>query len=331
MPITKATQNVINPSITTLDTDQTINSQKIFRRAYTTTSSSSVTVTELGTRTFIVNDSNLAWRTGDDIYAKYEPFGIVMSGTVQSYNPATNTIIIDVTSASTESGGPYSPWTISSSSTLLLPKGVLFQGNIVPAFQALDLGGNVNFNVNGDSGLISTSVGITRTTENASQLNPMQVHRTEIWGQNWAFATPNQQVILDLGQLSGFDMGGYEAWVSVSFNSFNSSTSLRTYDIGQYTDVFVVRIIETSVNNFGYQVNAVASNTLFPIFTTAGRAVSAGGWSASRYPVAFRAIQGTPTSNGSLTLEIKGHATEDAFPVSYTSEISVVLTKTTIP
>jgi hypothetical protein len=331
MPITKATQNVINPSITTLDTDQSITGQKTFRRAYRTTSSSSVTITESGTRTFIVNDSNLSWKAGDDIIALLQYSGIDMAGTVQSYNPATNTIIIDVTSATVESGGPYNSWIIYPSSNIsLISKGVVFQGNSVPAFQATDLNGNVNFNVNGDSGLISTSVGIARTTEDTSQLNPMQVHKTKIWGQNWTFATPNQQVILDLGALLEFDMGGYEAWVSVAFNSFDVSTIIPTYDIGQYRDVFVVRQIVNS-SQFGFQINSVASNTLFPIFTTAGRAVSAGGWSASRYPVALRAVQPTTVASGSLTLEIKGHTTADTVSVSYTSEISVVLTKTTIP
>ena len=119
MPITKATQSVITPSIVTTDTRQTITGEKIIECLYDTTSTTSLTVGS-GSKTLTVG-TGLTWVAGRVATIRNGTSTTrFMTGSVTSYAPATGAMVVNVTTVGSGTG-TYASWVVTQSSTTALP------------------------------------------------------------------------------------------------------------------------------------------------------------------------------------------------------------------
>jgi len=108
MPITKATQNVITPSIVTTDTRQTITGEKVIQALYESTSTTPLTL-GTGTKTLTIG-TGLSWSAGRQVRVKRTSSISYMSGTVTSYDSATGIMVFNATL--NIGTGTFSDWTI---------------------------------------------------------------------------------------------------------------------------------------------------------------------------------------------------------------------------
>lgn len=119
MPITKATQNVITPSIVTTDTRQTITSEKVIQCLYDTTSTTSLTI-GTGSKTLTVG-TGLSWVAGRVATIRNGTYTTrFMTGSVTSYDSTTGVMVVNVTTVGTGTG-TFASWNVTQDSSTALP------------------------------------------------------------------------------------------------------------------------------------------------------------------------------------------------------------------
>ena len=119
MPITKATQNVITPSIVTTDTRKTITCEKIIQCLYETSSTTSLTI-GTGSKTLTVG-TGLSWVAGRVATIRNGTSTTrYMTGSVTSYDSTTGVMVVNVTTVGSGTG-TYASWVVKQDTSTALP------------------------------------------------------------------------------------------------------------------------------------------------------------------------------------------------------------------
>lgn len=119
MPITKATQSVITPSIVTTDTRQTITGEKVIQCLYETSSTTSLTI-GTGSKTLTVG-TGLNWIAGRVATIRNGTSTTrFMTGSVTSYDSTTGVMVVNVTTVGSGTG-TYTSWVVTQDSSTALP------------------------------------------------------------------------------------------------------------------------------------------------------------------------------------------------------------------
>lgn len=285
MPITKATQNVITPSIVTTDTRQTITGEKVIECLYDTTSTTSLTI-GLGSKTLTVG-TGLTWAAGRVATIRNGVSSTrFMTGSVTSYNSATGVMVVNVTTVGTGTG-TYTSWNVTQDSSTALPALRITSNDSGNAFVVEDSTNpdssptvitNSGIVVVGSTGLPTNTTPQVKHYVNAGTLsNFQQMSRTPSGAAAWG--------ILDCGTASVFDKFSGEMDWRKSQNIFSSSSDpvINIDIISEFnslsTNLFN-GIIDYAGNSVLFEVRVIV-NILQTNLTTSGQVWQRGAYSGS--------------------------------------------------